>query len=297
MAITTYGTLKTAVKSRLAGRTDLDTTEIPEFISMAEDRIAQDLRIRAMQNRADIRIKGNVSVSTVGGTADAITLTPSTAATAYALNDRYSFTVASNNTTAVQVNVSGLGAKDLQDREGEVLTALEADELQAGATAQIIYDGTRFLRCVSGAALVPSRFIEAWDVHLGGDNKKLDFVPVQDFWSRAAAITSGLPTMYTILGDFIVVAPVTDVTRTLQMSYYRRFANLSADSDTNWLLTNARGLLLGASLLEAFLHLRDDARALVWAQYYEDMLERLHAADDRSLYPAGLTARTEVSVQ
>src|SRR5438128_11257592 len=48
---------------------------------------------------------------TVGGTGDAITLTNSPAITAYADGQRFSFKAGAANTTAVTVNVDGLGVK------------------------------------------------------------------------------------------------------------------------------------------------------------------------------------------
>ena len=46
MALTDYSSLKTSVASYLA-RSDL-TTQIPDFIRLAEERLARDLRTRKM---------------------------------------------------------------------------------------------------------------------------------------------------------------------------------------------------------------------------------------------------------
>lgn len=54
MSIDNYGELKTAVANWLK-RDDL-TSRIPEFIAGAEDRIAIDLRIRAMETTADLTV-------------------------------------------------------------------------------------------------------------------------------------------------------------------------------------------------------------------------------------------------
>ena len=50
MAITTYSELKTAVANSLA-RTDL-TTQIPDFISLAEARLSRELETRSQEKRA-----------------------------------------------------------------------------------------------------------------------------------------------------------------------------------------------------------------------------------------------------
>jgi hypothetical protein len=54
MSITTYGELKTAIANWLDD--DNLTSRIPEFISLCEDRIAQNLRIRLMETSADLTV-------------------------------------------------------------------------------------------------------------------------------------------------------------------------------------------------------------------------------------------------
>src|SRR4029079_7185684 len=53
-------------------------------------------------------------VGTVAGTADAITLTPSPAITAYVAGQRFTFIAGGDNTTAATVNVSGVVAKEIK---------------------------------------------------------------------------------------------------------------------------------------------------------------------------------------
>jgi hypothetical protein len=52
--ITTYGELKTAIANWLDD--DNLTSRIPEFVSLCEDRIAQNIRIRLMETSADLTI-------------------------------------------------------------------------------------------------------------------------------------------------------------------------------------------------------------------------------------------------
>lgn len=77
---------------------------------------------------------------TAGGTADAITLSPSPSITAYAAGQAWWFIAASNNTGAVTAAVSGLTAKAIQ-LDG---AALSGNEIQAGMLYGAIYDGTQF---------------------------------------------------------------------------------------------------------------------------------------------------------
>ncbi len=55
MALTNYGELKTAMENILKDAVNL-TNRIPEFIKLAEDDVNLDLRIRAMEQTADLTI-------------------------------------------------------------------------------------------------------------------------------------------------------------------------------------------------------------------------------------------------
>lgn len=89
------------------------------------------------------------AVATVGGTADAITLTPSPAITAYATGQTFQFTATGTNTTAVTVAVSGLTTKAVQANSA----ALVAGDIVSGRTYVIRYDGTQFQLFSSRAAV------------------------------------------------------------------------------------------------------------------------------------------------
>lgn len=78
---------------------------------------------------------------TVGGTANAITLTLTPAITAYAAGQRFSFVAGAVNTGAVTLNVSAVGAKAIT-KNGTA--ALVGGEIANGALIEAIYDGTQF---------------------------------------------------------------------------------------------------------------------------------------------------------
>jgi hypothetical protein len=88
----------------------------------------------------------------VGGTADAITLTPIPPATAYAAGQTFRFVASGANTGAVTVNVSSLGVKAVT-KNGT--TALVAGDIPSGTMVQITYDGTRFILNHPGTQYVP----------------------------------------------------------------------------------------------------------------------------------------------
>lgn len=90
---------------------------------------------------ANLQAGTGTYVATVGGTADAITLTPSPAIAAYAAGQQFSFIASGANTGAVTVDVSGLGAKAVT-KFGT--TALVAGDIPAGVVVDVEYDGTQF---------------------------------------------------------------------------------------------------------------------------------------------------------
>ena len=204
MAIAQFSELKTAL-ANYTKRDDL-TSRIPEFVSLAEDRIGLDLRVRAMETSADL-------------------------------------TIAS---------------------------------------------GTR-------TVALPTRFVQQRRIYLDSTIKQLDFFESEDFWTRQAQNETGRPKMYTIEGENFVFGPEPDAAYTGKLLYYQKFAALSGDTDTNWILTNARGLYLYGALIEASPYLEDDPRALTWSALYEDLLDRVHKADKRDRHPNRLQQRTTVT--
>ncbi len=207
MAINDYGTLKAAVANWLE-RDDL-TDRIPEFISMAEDTIAQDVRLRI--------------------------------------------------------------------RPMEVATDLTISAREVA---------------------LPTGFIAARRLYIDGSPiKRVEFLAPENFWMRNLATQTSLPKWFTIEGENIVFGPSPDTTYTGKLLYYQRFTALSDDADTNWLLTNARGVMLFGALLEAAPYLEDDQRSLLWSARYDDLVDKVKEANKRDRYTgAPLVARSDVQV-
>lgn len=84
---------------------------------------------------------GGFVYGTVGGTADAITLTLSPAITAYAAGQKFTLVAGAANTGATTINVNSLGAKAIKR---DVSVALQAGDIANGGVAVIEYDGTNF---------------------------------------------------------------------------------------------------------------------------------------------------------
>lgn len=101
------------------------------------------INVKTLQNNV------GVYVATVGGTADAITLSPSPSISAYATGQTFRFIATGANTGAVTVDVSSKGAKSIVKNGG---TALAAGDIVSGALVEITYNGTAFEFASAGSA-------------------------------------------------------------------------------------------------------------------------------------------------
>ena len=92
------------------------------------------------------RARTYVAGADVGGTANAITLTPTPAVTAYAINQAFRFVVKEENTAAVTVAISGLAGVAIQrlDASGTA-QALAAGDLRVGAVVDLWHNGAVLL--------------------------------------------------------------------------------------------------------------------------------------------------------
>ena len=96
--------------------------------------------------------------------------------------------------------------------------------------------------------------------------------------------TAREPMFYSILGDTIEVMPTPDATYELEISYYQDIPAMSADSDTNWLLTKAPSAYLYGALIESAPYLAEDQRGLVWHELYTKCIEELMLEDEKSRF-------------
>ncbi len=111
------------------------TMNTKKFTDMAAGSARTDsLRIGQVQDNS-FQYAG-----TVGGTADAITLTLSPAITAYATGMAIDFIAGADNAGATTVNVNSVGVKAIQYNAA----ALGGGEIKSGMAHKIVYDGTQF---------------------------------------------------------------------------------------------------------------------------------------------------------
>lgn len=113
----------------------------------------------------------------------------------------------------------------------------------------------------AGSIAFPTGFLEPIRVAVSsnGASWSLGYIPPERF--SEVANSTALPVEYTYLDNAIKV-PGSASSYTLD--YYKAFTAFSADADTNWLLTNAPGVLLYAALMESAPFLGADERINGW---------------------------------
>lgn len=143
---TTFNNTMTDVATALTGSVAADgQTPMTGPLAMGANKITG---VGNASARTDVPASGQVQdgsfiyVGTVGGTGDAITLSPSPAITSYSAGQTFRFVAGAANTTNVTVQVSGLSGPKAITKNGT--TALVAGDIPSGALIEIRYDGTQF---------------------------------------------------------------------------------------------------------------------------------------------------------
>lgn len=77
--------------------------------------------------------------------------------------------------------------------------------------------------------------------------------------------TTDAPVYFAHNGTDIELFPTPSTSYTGEITYYAKITALSADADTNWLLTNHPDVYLYGSLVHTAPYLKDDARIALWA--------------------------------
>lgn len=128
----------------------------------------------------------------------------------------------------------------------------------------------------SNAIAFPTRYLEPIRLagSSGGQNWTITYVSPASY--AEASNSTGLPTVYTYLNNEIETAGTGNASYTLD--YYQAFASLSADADTNWLLTNAPDVYLFGALLEAAPFVGDATQVSGWYGMFKSGVSSINRA-------------------
>jgi len=178
-----------------------------------------------------------------------------------------------------------LRRSELTTRIPEFITMAE-DVLYADRRMMIRpLEATTDLTINAQSESLPTRFIGPRRIYLSTEPVTLlQFLTPENFWSKYLSSQTSKPEAFTIEGDNMIFGPSPDATYTGKLLYYLRPAALSDDADTNWVLANARGLLLNGALIQACSYIKDDANIAKFAALYDSQLDLIAEQDKKNRY-------------
>ena len=145
---------------------------------------------------------------------------------------------------------------------------------------QIVTSTVATVGGVRGAAL-PIDWLEFENVSLlTAPERQMTYAPVEHLDSVYPNNGySGAPSLYTVEGDNLLFGPTPDGVYTVSILYYARFASLATTS-TNWLMTNHPQVYLYGALKQAYIFLKDSAKAGEFGALYAKLTDELQEQDD-----------------
>jgi len=148
---------------------------------------------------------------------------------------------------------------------------------------------------------LPTGYLQVRDFYIlsGTQKHSMTYMTPPQMDQIRGTNTSGMPRVYTILGDTFRFAPLPDATYTGYLNYYKQFDALSSSVPTNYILTNHPSIYLYGSLYHAanFLGGIDPQKLQKWEQLYLTALERLERNDRSDQFSGSpLQMRGDVTV-
>jgi hypothetical protein len=135
---------------------------------------------------------------------------------------------------------------------------------------------------------LPPDFLELRNIQLNVTiPKSLEYVTIEQMdQERGLGNTAREPVYYTLMGSTIEVFPTPDQSYTLELAYYKNIPTMTADIDTNWLLTKAPDAYLYGALLQASPYLQNQAETQLWGVAHETTIAELEKEDLGARYGA-----------
>ena len=146
---------------------------------------------------------------------------------------------------------------------------------------------TTVLTATSGlrSVALPADWLELENISIASPvERQLIYVTVEQLDSRyPQGGISGLPGVYTIEGDNVLLGPAPDSAYNVNLIYYARLPAL-ATASTNWLMVNHPSIYLFAALAESAPFIGDDKRSQLWNDKYRADCLTLQVQDDRATH-------------
>lgn len=146
----------------------------------------------------------------------------------------------------------------------------------------------------SGVIAVPTDYLELKHAYINASpvqylQRKEPEWMYQKYPARSA---DGLPKYIAQEGGNFIFGPYPDAAYQVKGIYFAKFDTMSADADTNWLLTNHPQVYLFAALAESAPFIGDDERITLWEQKYQAEKQLVLDADRRERYSGSTLSMT-----
>lgn len=179
--------------------------------------------------------------------------------------------------------------------EGWIAYGLDMGQVKVPPLRIRAMEATATPSMVAGTATValPTRYVAMRNIYIDTDPKRklVPVSPEQRIFEKPYA-SNGIPEVYSIEGDNIVLGDIPNSADALSVLYYQRFAAFSVGSDTNWLLTNSPNTYLFGALYASTL-MTDNKMGPKWLAVFMGSINALNEADKSDRYSGGvLTIRT-----
>ncbi len=136
----------------------------------------------------------------------------------------------------------------------------------------------------------PTNMLNIKDIQINSDPiQPLTYLTPNELSFKFPSSTTGKPEFYTIHGDEFQFKPVPSTDYTLEITYFAKYAALSADADTNWLLTNHPMAYVYAAMVACASFTEDDP--VRWATLYKTLAQGINGTESKGRYPSRLVAK------
>jgi hypothetical protein len=139
----------------------------------------------------------------------------------------------------------------------------------------------------AGAVSLPADYLD-WRrlTFTGSPRVELDYV--EPSWLQAAypTIPAGIPTVFTIEGATLTIAPVSDTP--LELLYFQKIAALSDTNPTNWLIAAHPDLYLFGAMVEAEMFGVNDERMPLWKSRRDEIFDEIRELSKTTRGPGAI---------
>lgn len=124
----------------------------------------------------------------------------------------------------------------------------------------------------------------------------LEFVDPTTLWTQFPNASPGKPQKYTIIGTRrAYLRPIPDSNYTTRLVFTEALTPLSADTDTNWLLTSRPDIYVQRSMMQLCIFLENDDRLQFWKGLYDQNMNDM-LGDDRNVRWAAVPTKPNLQV-